>query len=82
MFKHVYVSTKDRKGHTHNYKLTGDQTIPAGEEVTDVRLPSQNLREMLHPDVVAKLTAAYGTTAPGLPVQQRRRSRGKRGAKA
>lgn len=80
MFKHVYVSTKDRKGHTHNYKLTGDQTVPAGEEVTDVRLPSQNLREMLHPDVVAKLTATYGSTP--LPVQQRRSRRGKRGAKA
>lgn len=59
MFKHVYVSTKDRKGNAHNYKLTSLDTVPAGEEVTDVRLPSQKLRDMVAPEVVAALSELY-----------------------
>lgn len=36
MFQAFYATTKDRKGHEHNYRLNSGETVPNGHEITDL----------------------------------------------
>lgn len=38
MFNYLYVSTKDRKNGTHQYKLPAGEAAPTGHEITDLRV--------------------------------------------
>lgn len=33
MFHQFYASTKDRKGHEHNFKLSAGEGVPKGHEI-------------------------------------------------
>lgn len=36
MFRQFYVTTKDRKGGEHNYKLDSGDTVPSGQEIVNL----------------------------------------------
>lgn len=36
MFRQFYATTKDKKGHEHNYKLSTGETVPSGHEITNL----------------------------------------------
>lgn len=36
MFHQYYATTKDKKGHEHNYKLNAGEGVPYGHEITDL----------------------------------------------
>jgi hypothetical protein len=37
MFQSFYITTKDRKGHSHQYRLIGGEAVPSGHEVVDLK---------------------------------------------
>lgn len=51
MFHHFYATTKDRKGHEHNYKLPAGEGVPNGHEITDLSVAGRfKFAEMLKPE--------------------------------
>jgi|KBSSwiStaDraftv2_1062776.scaffolds.fasta_scaffold17064_5 hypothetical protein len=36
MFHQFYATTKDKKGHEHNYRLPAGEAVPSGHEITDL----------------------------------------------
>lgn len=34
MFHQFYATTKDKKGHEHNYRLPAGEAVPSGHEIT------------------------------------------------
>lgn len=61
MFKYFYASTKDRKGNTHNYKLTSGETVPINHEIVDLSVASRfKLSEMLSDEAIDTLNAFVG----------------------
>lgn len=41
MFHKFYATTKDRKGHEHNYKLNAGEGVPSGHEITSLAVASR-----------------------------------------
>lgn len=57
----LYVTTKDEKGHGHNYRLPVTETVPEGHEITGVRVAGTvRFRELLSPADQEKLFVATG----------------------
>jgi hypothetical protein len=56
MFRQFYATTKDRKGHEHNYKLSTGETVPSGHEITNLAVAGRfKFEEMLKPEDRAAL---------------------------
>ncbi len=56
MYKYYYASTKDRRGHTHNYKLTANETVPVSHEIVNLSVASTfKFSELVSADVAAKM---------------------------
>lgn len=72
MFNYFYVSTVDRKKNAHSYKLPAGEAVPAGHDITDLRIAGQfPLAELLPLDQAAALAVLFP--------QQGKKPRGRKG---
>lgn len=63
MFHSYYVTTKDRKGREHNYKLMKGDGVPSGHEITNLSVGSQfKVSDILDPSTVELLKSAFPVT--------------------
>jgi hypothetical protein len=60
MFRHFYATTKDRKGHEHNYKLGSGETVPSGHEIVDLSVAGRfKMTEILDEKTVKDLKELF-----------------------
>lgn len=60
MFTYFYASTKDRKGHTHQYKLQTGEGVPSGHEITDLSVAGRfKLSEIVDSETAQKLNDLF-----------------------
>ncbi len=60
MYQYFYASTKDRKGHVHNYKLTNGDTVPSSHEIVDLSVASRfKFSEIIRSDQADALAALF-----------------------
>jgi hypothetical protein len=62
MFKSYYASTRDRKGHEHNYRLKQGEGVPAGHEITNLSVAGQfKFSEVVGEEMAGLLTEFFGS---------------------
>lgn len=60
MFHQFYATTKDRKGHEHNYKLPAGEGVPSGHEIESLAVASRwKLAEVLDTETYELLKYAF-----------------------
>ncbi len=60
MFRQYYATTKDKKGHEHNYKLHAGETVPYGHEIMDLSVAGRfKFSEILDKKTVEDLKALF-----------------------
>ena len=68
MFHQYYATTKDKKGHEHNYRLPAGEGVPNGHEITDLSVAGRfKFSEILDQKMVEDLKALF-------PVKKRDRA--------
>jgi hypothetical protein len=66
MFHQYYATTKDKKGHEHNYKLNAGEGVPNGHEITDLSVAGRfKFAEIIDEDTYDLLTSAYRIKGKG-----------------
>jgi len=60
MFRQFYATTKDRKGHEHNYRLGAGETVPNGHEIVNLSVAGRfKFSEILDEKTVQDLKALF-----------------------
>lgn len=62
MFHQFYASTKDKKGHEHNYRLPAGEAVPMGHEITNLSVAGRfKFNEILSKENVDLLNSLFPT---------------------
>lgn len=65
MFTYLYVSTKDKKTGTHQYKLPAGEAAPGGHEITDLRIAGTwSMLDLIPPEDAAALAQLFPAEKP------------------
>lgn len=68
MFRQFYATTKDKKGHEHNYRLAAGEAVPSGHEITDLSVAGRfKFSEIIDKKTAEDLKALF-------PVRKSRRA--------
>jgi len=60
MFRQFYATTKDRKGHEHNYKLAAGEGVPSGHEITNLAVAGRfKLSEIIGEETAKELKELF-----------------------